>query len=193
MEHRGPDDDAVNTHGFATDRLAIEVPDEGDVDALFHLIGGPDRDAICETLLWDGPDDRSDIEWWVEQCRTATFADWGFHWVMRDRSGDLGGGAGTAIGAIGTRPTGVPGRADVGYWLGRSYWGRGLMTEALTALVDLGRRDLDYAKMEATVFATNGAGCRLVEKVGFEREGLVRRGQRKRGAWVDCALYGLVL
>ncbi len=193
MDRTGPDVDSLNTLRFTTERLLVDLPQPDDADVLFHLVGGPDRDAICATLAWDGPDDRSDTDWWIERCRTATYGEWGYHWVLRDRSGDLAGATGRALGAIGTRPTGVPGRGDVGYWLGRPYWSRGLVTEALTALVELGRTDLDYAKMEATVFATNPGGIRLVEKVGFEREGLIRRGHRKRGQWVDCALYGILL
>lgn len=195
LDRSGPDPESLNTFAYETERLAVELPDEADTEDLFGLVGGPHRDEICATLAWDGPDDVSDTEWWVEQCCTATYADWGFHWVIRDRAGELtgAGAGGRAIGAIGTRPTGIPGRADVGYWLGRPYWGQGVMTEALTGLVDLGRHSLGYAKMEATVFVTNPAGCRLVERVGFEREGLIRLGHRKRGAWVDTALYGLVL
>ncbi len=193
MDRSGPDPDSLNTLRFATDRFEITVPEPGDEAELFRLVGGEDRDAICATLAWDGPDDPADTRWWVEQCRTATFGDWGYHWVIRDRTGELAGTAGQPLGAIGTRPTGIPGRADVGYWLGRAYWAQGVATEALSALVELGRTELDYAKMEATVFDHNTAGRRLVERVGFEREGLVRRGHRKRGVWVDCAIYGLVI
>lgn len=192
-ERSGPAEDSLNTHRFSTDRLTIELPVADDAAELYRLIGGQDREAICATLVWDGPDDPADSAWWVEQCRTATYGDWGYHWVVRDRGGDLAGTPGRPIGAIGTRPSGVPGRADVGYWFGRAYWGRGVATEALTALVDLGRNELGYAKIEANVFAHNVAGRRLVERVGFEREGLIRRGHRKRGRWVDNVIYGLVI
>lgn len=193
MERNGPEPGARNTYRFTTDRLAIEVPEGGDVDTLYGLIGGDDRQAICATLLWDGPDDRSDTAEWVEKCRTEPFGEWGFHWVVRDRTGTIAGTAGQALGAIGTRPRGVPGRADVGYWLGRPYWGKGLMTEALAALVTLGTTELGYAKIEADVFAHNVAGRRLVERAGFEQEGMIRRGASKAGGWVDVALYGLVV
>jgi len=189
----GPADDSTNTYRFTTDRLTVELPVAEDAAELYRLVGGDDRAAICATLVWDGPEDLAESVWWVEQCRTATYGEWGYHWVVRDRIGDLAGTAGQAIGAIGTRPTGTPGRADVGYWFGRAYWGQGVATEALGALVDLGRDELGYAKMEATVFAHNPAGLRLVERVGFEREGLIRRGHRKNGRWVDDVIHGLVL
>jgi RimJ/RimL family protein N-acetyltransferase len=193
VERYGPDPEALNTLCFETRRLTIELPAAGDVDRLYGLVGGDDRHAICSTLAWDGPDDRSEVEWWVEQCRTRPYGEWGFHWVLRDGTGSLTGTAGLAIGTIGTRPSGVPGRGDVGYWLGRRFWRRGLMSEALTGLVELCSSELDYAKLEAEVFAHNEAGRRLAEGVGFELEGVIRRAFRKYGQWVDKAVYGLIV
>lgn len=184
---------ALNTYGLHTPRLAIDLPTTADVDQIYRLVGEEDREAICSTLVWDGPADRAEVEWWVEQCRTQTYEEWGFHWVIRDRTGDLAGTAGQVLGAIGTRPLGTPGRADVGYWLGRDYWRRGLMSEALAGLLELGATELGYAKIEAAVFAHNDAGRQLVERSGFELEGVVRRAHRKYGEWVDDAIYGLVL
>lgn len=129
----------------------------------------------------------------MDQCRTKSYGEWGLHWVVRDRTGELTGTAGLAIGAIGTRPLGVPGRGDVGYWLGRQYWRQGLMSEALGGLIGLCSSELGYAKVEAAVFVDNEAGRRLAERVGFELEGVIRRAFRKYGEWVDQAAYGLLL
>lgn len=193
MDRHGPDVDALNSFSFGTQRLRIDLPDSDDVDRLYGLIGGEDRHAICATLGWDGPDDRSEIETWVDQCRTKPYGEWGLHWVVRDLTGELAGTAGLALGAIGTRPLGVPGRGDVGYWLGREYWRQGLMSEALDGLIGLCSSELDYAKVEAAVFVDNVAGRRLAESVGFELEGVIRRSFRKYGELVDQAVYGLVL
>lgn len=190
MDRTGPPPEARNTFRLVTERLAIEVPESEDAAALFDLIGGDDRAEVTATLVWDGPDAIADVETWIERCRTETFADWGFHWVIRDRRGDLGDSPGEVLGAIGTRPRDEPGRGDVGYWLGRPHWGKGIMTEALRAVLDLGFGELGYAKIEADVFATNDRGRRLVESVGLIHEGTIRRALRKRGAWVDLAVYG---
>lgn len=193
MERHGPDLDALNTYRFETRRLLIELPDAQDVDEIYRLVGGEDRRQVCSTLTWDGPDSRSDVEQWIQKCCTEPYGRWGFHWVIRDPSGELTGSPGQAVGAIGTRPLGVPGRADVGYWLGRPYWRQGVMSEALGALIELGVTDLAYAKIEASVFVDNLAGRRLVERAGFELEGIVRRALRKYGEWVDEAMYGLLI
>lgn len=188
----GPDPASRNTYVFSTARLRMEVPDSSDAPVLYHLVGGSDRAEVTATLTWDGPDSLSEVESWIGRCREGSFGEYGFHWVVRDLSGEITGVAGQAIGSIGTRPLGVPGRADVGYWLGRPYWGQGVMGEALSALLRLGFGSLGLAKIEAEVFVGNVRGRRLVESVGMTREGLIRRSQRKRGVWVDTAIYGIL-
>ncbi len=99
----GPEPDQRNEFRIETPRLVLDVPEPADAPALYTLVGGADRDEVCATLLWEGPDDVTEIEAWIVRCRTATFEPFGLHWVLRDRTGDLTGTAGTAIGAAGTR------------------------------------------------------------------------------------------
>lgn len=188
----GPDPDRTLTDALETARLVLDVPGPPDVAELYRLVGGSDREAICAHLVWEGPDDEADIAAWVDKCRTLPFEPFGFHWVLRDRTGEIAGTAGAPLGSVGTRPRGIPGRADIGYWLGRPYWGRGLMAEALAAVVAYDFEELAMAKVEADVFLGNDRGTRLVEKLGFRREGHIRRAVQKRGRWVDEYLYGIV-
>lgn len=192
MSGRGPVPTSENIFSFDTGHLQIELPRPDDAPILFGLVGGEHRREVTVTLLWDGPDHISDIEEWIEKCSNKTFADYGFHWAVRDKTGEFTGRAGEAMGAIGTRPRGEPGRADVGYWLGRPYWGKGIMGEALTELLELGFTTLDYYKMEADVYTSNARGLRLVESAGMVREGVVRQAYRKNGEWVDAAIYGIL-
>jgi len=192
MPRAGPDPKSRNTYSLATVRLDIVVPEKTDADGLYSLIGGSDRREVCANLIWDGPDSIVDTLSWIEKCQSEPYRDWGFHWVIRDRAGDITGTEGSAIGAIGTRPRGEPGRADVGYWLGRPYWGQEIMSEALESVLDLGFAELDYYKIEADVFTENTRGRRLVEKAGLTHEGTIRNAYRKYGEWVDDAIYGIL-
>ena len=185
---RGPDSSARNTHAFETARLTVDLPVVADADRLFELAGGADGREVTATLVWDGPADRSEIERWIDRCRTAPYAEFGFHWVIRDRTGEFDE-PGAALGAIGTRPLGEPGHADVGYWLGRQFWGRGVMTEALTALLDLGFGPLDDTRIVAEVFTSNERGRALVERVGMTLRRVVSDAHVKRGVPVDFAVY----
>ncbi len=192
MTRTGPPPDSKNTYSFETERLRIDLPTAADADDMYALLSGEQRQVVCSTLAWNGPEDLAEVQGWIEKCNTLSFSEWGYHWVLRDRLGTLAGAKGRVLGAIGTRPVREPGRADVGYWLGSAYWGQGLMREALLALVDLSFSALAYDKLDAEVFATNVRGRRLVERAGFTLEGTIRRAQRKYGKWVDAAQYGML-
>ncbi len=192
MTVRGPDKAALNTYSLDTDRLFIEVPADDDAPALYALVGGSDRLEVTAGLIWDGPDRVTDTLRFIRQAQTERYGESGFHWAIRDRGGALTGTPRTAIGMISARPSGEPGRADVGYWLGKPYWGQGLMHEALAAVLGLCFGDLDQVKVEAEIFTNNPRSMRLVEKLGMQREGTVRSAHFKRGVWVDSHIYGIL-
>ena len=77
----------------------------------------------------------------------------------------------------------------VGYWLGPNVWGRGYATEALGALVAHAFAHTDVVRLEAKVFESNPASCRVLEKAGFTREARLRRAVVKDGAVLDAFLY----
>ena len=63
------------------------------------------------------------------------------------------------------------GKGDVGYWLGKPYWGKGIMREALTAVLDLCFGEFDQVKVEAEIFTTNSRSVALVEGLGMQPRG----------------------
>jgi ribosomal-protein-alanine N-acetyltransferase len=80
-------------------------------------------------------------------------------------------------------------RAELGYWLGADAWGNGYATEAARAIVDWGFRELDLHRVYAQVLSGNVASCRVLEKLGMEREGVRRAHVRKGRAYHDIVLY----
>jgi [ribosomal protein S5]-alanine N-acetyltransferase len=83
-------------------------------------------------------------------------------------------------------------RADVGYALAASVWGRGYATEALKLAVDFAFGTLGLRRLEADIDPRNEASCRLVERLGFRREGLLRERWYVAGEATDSAMYGLL-
>ncbi len=79
--------------------------------------------------------------------------------------------------------------AELGYWLGRAFWGRGLMTEAARALTEHAFATYDLARIYAMVFAWNPASGRVLEKAGFTLEARLRDAITKDGTTVDGLLY----
>ena len=81
----------------------------------------------------------------------------------------------------------------IGYWLGEPYWGRGIATWAVGAIVAhaFGARP-EMVRVCADVFGWNPASARVLEKNGFQLEGVLRRGVCKFGEYTDLLCYGLV-
>jgi RimJ/RimL family protein N-acetyltransferase len=82
--------------------------------------------------------------------------------------------------------------AELGYWLGAAYWGRGVGTAAVKAITEWAMRELQLTRVFATPFAHNAASCRVLEKAAFVREGLMRSSAIKDGQLLDQVLYARV-
>ncbi|HEX8329080.1 MAG TPA: GNAT family N-acetyltransferase [Hymenobacter sp.] len=82
--------------------------------------------------------------------------------------------------------------AEIGYWLGREVWGRGIGTAAVRALAAHGFAHHDLARIYAVVFAYNAASGRVLEKAGFDFEARLRQAVTKDGQTVDGLLYAVV-
>ena len=82
--------------------------------------------------------------------------------------------------------------AELGYWLARSDWGRGIMTQAVGALCRFAVIEWKLVRITAQVFDTNAASIRVLEKNGFQQEGYLRKAYRKDGRFIDARVYALV-
>ena len=82
--------------------------------------------------------------------------------------------------------------AEVGYSLGRAYWNRGIMTEALRAVVAFGFDTLRLNRIEAQHDLRNPASGRVMAHVGMQQEGVLRQRIKNKGMFVDVALYAIL-
>jgi [ribosomal protein S5]-alanine N-acetyltransferase len=80
----------------------------------------------------------------------------------------------------------------LGYWISETFWGRGIMTEAVKLIVDYGFKNLDIVRIQAGVLSNNPGSMRVLEKAGFTKEGILKQGIIKNGAILDEHIYGLV-
>ena len=83
-------------------------------------------------------------------------------------------------------------KAELGYGLGSAYWGKGYMQEALGALLDFAFGTLRLRRLEADVDPRNDNSLRILGKLGFQREGLLRERWNVAGEIQDTAFYGLL-
>jgi ribosomal-protein-alanine N-acetyltransferase len=80
--------------------------------------------------------------------------------------------------------------AEIGYWLGRAYWGRGVMTDAVTAITLEIFRRFDLLRIFALPFADNPGSIRVLQKAGYSLEGRLPQSSVKDGRVRDQLLFG---
>ena len=82
--------------------------------------------------------------------------------------------------------------AEIGYWLGEPFWGRGLATEAVVAVTRHAIAAHGLTRLFAVPFAYNKASCRVLEKAGYVLEARLRRSAIKDGRIVDQYQYAFI-
>lgn len=153
-----------------------------DADTCTQLLNNP---AIYErTLQIPHPYRRQHFVEWFERCRADQDPSH-IQLAIRDEDERL-------LGGIGTHEVAPGHKAEIGYWLGEPYWGRGIMTAVVGAFREHLCRELQLVRITGTVFEGNVASARVLEKNGFEREGLLRNYYRKEGRFLDGWLYAWV-
>jgi RimJ/RimL family protein N-acetyltransferase len=104
-----------------------------------------------------------------------------------DVGGEAAGSVGLVLGSDIERRS-----AEIGYWLGRAHWGRGIVSAAVRAVTDYAFRELDLLRVFAVPFVRNPASVRVLEKAGYQREGTMRCSAIKDGVVLDQYLYAAV-
>lgn len=136
-------------------------------------------------------------QWARDELTRAAFRRRLRHYVRESRE-DLGyaffifrGGEERVIGGLTLSNVrrGVAQSASLGYWLGAPHIRRGHMASAVTATLDFGFSELRLHRVEAACLPTNAASIRVLERCGFQREGLARRYLKINGIWQDHLLF----
>ena len=171
-----------------TPRLELSFGNSEDAGVLFPYVHGEEGRLVTDTLLWNGPDVVDDLTSFFGLHETGTFAEDGFRWLLRDRTGEMTGKQGRAMGTIGLEPGEQQDECEIGYWLAPPYWGQGLMAEAIVAVSRLAFK-AGYRTVEADVYVHNTRGRGLVEKLGFRQDKLIENYVVKRGVPTDAYRY----
>ncbi len=123
-----------------------------------------------------------DAKWWIGQNLGPNATNFA---IMSN--GEIVGGCGFAIGEFEKICS-----AEIGYWLGEAYWGRGYASAALHTLTDYAFTTYGLRRIAAIVFAPNAASAKVLEKCGYVREAVMRNAVVKRGNLYDVFLYANV-
>ena len=167
-----------------TARLRLRPFDDADADALFALHSSPDV-----LRYWDAPpwSERARAERFITACRTMAEEGTGMRLAVDHASG------GAFIGWCSlTRWNPDHRSASMGYCFDETAWGRGYATEAARALLQWAFETLDLNRVQAETDARNAASARVLEKLGFVREGMLREDCVVNGEVSDSWVYGLL-
>lgn len=153
--------------------------EQADVEALVRHADNP-RVAASLKDRFPSPYTAADARYWLDHVQRQHPQT---HFAI---AGDEG-----LIGGIGLERQDDVHRysAELGYWLGEPYWGRGIATRAVEAIAAWGFEQLGLVRIFAGVFETNPASARVLEKAGFELEARLRNHVYKRGELRDELLY----
>jgi ribosomal-protein-serine acetyltransferase len=83
-------------------------------------------------------------------------------------------------------------QVEIGYWLGKEYQGKGLMTEACRALIDHAFNELRLNRVTIRCAVGNTRSCAIPERLGFTREGVIAQGEWLYDHYVDLVVYGML-
>lgn len=167
-------------------RVLLRPLETEDAKSLQENINDPD--IYKYTLTIPHPYEMSHAEWWINETQKR---------INEKKAYELGielKETGKIIGGMGIcRIDAAKDSAEVGYWLGKDYWGKGIATEALDLLICFAFNELKLHRLYANTFIDNIGSQRVLEKAGFAREGRRKDAVKKDGKYYDDFLFGLVI
>lgn len=168
---------------FVSPEICLTEMRRSDRDALVAYLNDPEVQRM--TLRIPAPYTLDDADVWLDAVeQAARVQGQPVHYAIRNAEDALLG----AIG-LGDVHVGRSREAELGYWLARPYWGRGLMTAALSSLCAVVYDQLALEKLVAHVFAENHASARVLEKCGFHEAARLPQHFRKEGRDIDARRF----
>jgi RimJ/RimL family protein N-acetyltransferase len=180
----------------------MALPDRIRINEMYYLSHAPgmnDIDAIVEgandigvyegTLRMPYPYTTKNAENYVKGCEKQS-AEFGkpMKWQIRTNTGTFAGSI-----SLHNQYGKDSHRDEIGYWIGKAHRNKGLMTDTIKAFAQLAFEHYGLIRLEATIFDSNIASQKVVEKCGFIYEGTLKKAYFKDGKYIDGKLYALVI
>lgn len=170
---------------LTTKRLVLREMVPADLDALYTLLADVEVTKFIDTGPFADVAEARPVMDWVARI----FAEQrGLRWVIAN-----GDAPDLLIGTCGYNTLRAHNHSgELGYELARDRWGRGIMVEALTAMIAFGFDQLALNRIDAGVTVGNERSARVLAKLGFTEEGVIRAGGYWRGAYQDLRSFSLL-
>ncbi len=163
-----------------TERLVIRRMEYDDADDFFEIYENND---VTEYLDWTGPESEETAEMLIDYFNNQFDSMSAIRWGIEEKD------SGILIGTMVLHDFIKEGIADLGYDLNRKFWKKGFMTEAMKAVLDFSFKQMGLHRVQCLISPDNTPSVALVEKLGFTKEGLLR----KRGFHEDKKFFYDVL
>ncbi len=176
--------DWTNLPTISTTRLSLRKISQQDVDHFFEVFSNPQV-----MRYWSTPPlpDKAAASKQIAEIQALFARRQMLKWGIAFKDNDQLIGSVTLF-----QPDFTHRRVELGYALGRAYWGQGYMQEALRAVLNYAFETLNFHRIEADVDPRNDASVRTLERLGFQREGYLRERWQVNGEIQDAYFYGLL-
>ena len=169
-----------------TQRLLLNRPVQSDTDDLIKLLNA-DSAFSENTLNIPFPYKIEDAQFFMENLVNKGFEDQtNFTFAIRQKEQPA------LIGAIGIHIDFKNNKAELGYWLGKDFWNRGFVTEALKEVIRFGFTDLHLNKLYASHFPHNPASGKIMMNCGMNLEAQLKEEYFKNGKHIDVLRYSIL-
>lgn len=168
--------DQVHLSGFrSSDKCAlVEHLNDPDIYGRTFRIPFPYTDAAAD-------------EWLALVAKITKQQGRHVHWAIRSADDALIGGCG-----FDGFQAGKSHRGEIGYWLAKPFWGRGITTAVVQRVCQHAFEEFELVKITAHVFPHNPASARVLEKSGFQEDGFLRKHFLKEGRFIDARPFALL-
>jgi len=167
-----------------TTRLVLRPFRLDDAPEVQRLAG--ERDIAASTLTVPHPYPDGAAEEWIATHAAAWAEDRLLTLAVTTPADD------TLVGAVGLQLAMADRRAELGYWIGIPWWNLGYATEASRAVIGFGFTSLGLHRIMARHMARNPASGRVMQKLGMQREGVLRQHILKWGVFEDLVVYAVL-
>jgi ribosomal-protein-serine acetyltransferase len=162
----------------------MRVLEEGDAEGLYGLVES-NREYLAEWLPWAAGQTREGTLEFIRKTRQQLEKNEGFQLVIV-----LDGQIAGVVGFVERKQE--ANSASLGYWLAEAHQGRGLMTRAVSELVDHAFDEWQLNRVEIQAGTGNRKSRAIPERLGFQQEGVLREYERVGDRYIDIVVYGLL-
>lgn len=172
------------TQEIQTERLILRQFTLDDAQDMYQNAKDPE---VTKYLRWKPHKSLQEsidlLKEWIKSYPNPDFYSWA---IARKEDNRIIG----CIGILGVSE--IDDSGEVGYWLGRNWWGKGIMTEALKAVIRFVFEECGFNRLEADHSVNNPASGRVMQKAGMTFEGIAREKYKANAGFQDCKIYAIL-